>query len=763
MRKRSVMLTCMLLLGSVGTSEAGPPDAPDIVYIDGLPCNSLCQSYMAWSRKASSMSAQAALPPRSPKAHGATGMRGEASRSATRARMAKQAAPNSNEMRQAQIADSRPASNGVAVSNSRTIQERATAATAAEGPGQSAKGTDHSHYTEAVSPGVAEKAASASPDNRDHLVAILVARPEIKSVSDLTNKNIAVDDRQSASDAKLRTAIAAAGAGAVQLSEGQTKAINRLISGEVSAAVLTSIYPEAADWLPEIAGFTIFRIPLSPPPVKARLGSAGDAAAGSSARTTQQQVAAATALAENVTAGPAAPEQKANSTAEKTAAASPNNTDLLVALLMARPDIKSVSDLANKNVAIDARQSASSAIVRTAIAAAGATEVQLSEGQTAAIDRLINGEVPAAVLALVSPQAAEWFPEIAGFKILRVPLSPPALQARPEPAGQPAASPAAGPNTGTIQQQVTAATVIAEHVMTLRDAQKTAPASPNNDDRVVLLMARPDIKSISDLAGKDIAIDDRHSASNDRVRTALAAAGAAEVQLSEGQTKAIDRLIGGEVPAAVLTLVYPETGFPQFVGFKIFRIPLAPRSVQARLETAGKAAAASDTAPAKIPDSRPAGDAAANSSTRTILEQVAAATALAEHVTAAAVAAPEQKANNTAEKTAPASPNNDDRVALLMARPEIKSVADLASKNIAIDDRQSASSDSVRTAIAAAGASEVQLSEGQTKAISRLIGGEVPAAVLTLVSPEAAEWFPDIAGFKIFRVPLSPRSLKARL
>jgi hypothetical protein len=234
--------------------------------------------------------------------------------------------------------------------------------------------------------------------------------------------------------------------------------------------------------------------------------------------------------------------------------------------------------------------------------------------------------------------------------------------------------------------------------------------------------------------------------------------------LSEGQTKAIDRLIGGEVPAAVLTLVYPETGFPQFVGFKLFRIPLAPRSVQARLETAGKAAAASDTAPAKIPDSRPADGAAANSSTRTILEQVAAATALAEHVTAAAaVAPPEQKANNTAEKTAAASPNNDDRVALLMARLEIKSVADLASKSIAIDDRQSASSESVRTAIAAAGASEVQLSGGQTKAISRLIGGEVPAAVLTLVSPEAAEWFPDIAGFKIFRVPLSPRSLKARL
>jgi hypothetical protein len=39
----------------------------------------------------------------------------------------------------------------------------------------------------------------------------------------------------------------------------------------------------------------------------------------------------------------------------------------------------------------------------------------------------------------------------------------------------------------------------------------------------------------------------------------------------------------------------------------------------------------------------------------------------------------------------------------------------------------------------------------------------VPAAVLAVVSPEAAEWFPDIKGFKIFRIPLAPRSLKAHL
>jgi TRAP-type uncharacterized transport system substrate-binding protein len=773
MRKRWVMLTCMLFLGTAGTSEAAPPRSPDIAYIDGLPCNSLCQSYMAWSRKASSIAARPASAQRSPKAHGATQIRGEGSKHAA----ASNAAADPDTTRTS-IAGSPSRVGDAAVSNPATIQQHVTAATAVPGPEQKVKNTDRSDHAEAVLPGDAEKTAPASPNNTDHLVALLMARPEIKSVSDLTNKNIAIDAGQSGSNTNVRAAIAAAGATEVQLSEGQTKAINRLISGEVPAAVLTLVYPEAGEWRPEIAGFKIFRIPLSPRPLKARLEPAGDAAAGSSARTIQQQVMAATALAEHVTAAGAipAPEQKTNYAAEKTAPGSPNNTVHLVALLMARPEIKSVSDLASKNIAIDDRQSASNDSVRTAIAAAGAAEVQLSESQMTAIDRLINGEVPAAILTLVSPEAAEWFPEIAGFKIFRIPLSPRSLQAGLEPTGNAADksvkniadSPSTGgatanSNARTIQQ-VTAATVIAEYVVTLRDAEKAASASPNNTDlMVVLLMARPEIKSISDLTGKEIAIDDRHSASNGKVRTAIAAAGAAEVQLSEGQTKAINRLISGEVPAAVLTLVYPETGFPQFAGFKTFRIPLLPRSLEARLEPAGNAAAKPVTTPAKIADSPPTGGGAANSSTRTILEQVAAATALAEHVTAAA-AVPAPEPNNSAEKTASALPNNTDLlVALLMARPEIKSVSDLTNKSIAIDEGQSASIGSVRTAVAAAGATEVQLSEGQTKAVNRLISGEVPAAVLTLVSPEAAEWFPDIAGFKIFRIPLSPRSSKARL
>jgi TRAP-type uncharacterized transport system substrate-binding protein len=624
MSKSWMMLTCVLSLGSVGTSQAHPLDPPDIVYIDGLPCNRACQSYMAWSRQTSStMSGQPArtqLPQRSANAvvHHATGVRGSRLKPASRARIANQVVPIPREMPRAKAATLQPADNAAAKSDvppnnaspaassstgTRTIQEQVAAATAlaehgtaaamAQAPEQKSNNTGRSNGSETVPLSDAEKTASAPPNKANNLVALLMARPEIKSVSDLTNKKIAIDDRQSASNDSVRTAIAAAGATEVQLSNGQMRAIDRLISGEVPAAVLTSAYPEAAEWFPEIAGFKIFRIPLSPRSLQARLEPAGNAAAGST-RTIQEQVTAATAVAEHVTAA--------------AASASSNNTDLLVALLMARPEIKSVSDLTNKNVAIDDRQSASNGIVRSAIAAAGATEVQLNEGHTKAIDRLISGEVPAAVLTLVSPEAAEWFPEIAAFKVFRIPLSPRSLQARLETAG----NAAAGSNTRTIQEQVSAATAVAERMTVatavpalepkandkdrsnhseavLRgDAEKSAPASPNNANHLVaLLIARPEIKSVSDLTSRTIAIDDRHSASNGNVRTAIAAAGAADVQLSDGQTKAINRLISGELPAAVLALVSPEAaeGFPEVAGFKIFRIPLSPRSINERRDT----------------------------------------------------------------------------------------------------------------------------------------------------------------------------------
>jgi hypothetical protein len=204
----------------------------------------------------------------------------------------------------------------------------------------------------------------------------------------------------------------------------------------------------------------------------------------------------------------------------------------------------------------------------------------------------------------------------------------------------------------------------------------------------------------------------------------------------------------------------------------------APDSEPARAKIAEPrapsiAANTSEPAQARIADSHPADHAAAVSNSRTLRDQVTAATVVAERMTVAA-AAPEPNAVNTdradrgetapprdADMTASAAAIDPDLlVALVMARPEMKTPSDLANKNIAIDGEPSASNGSVRTAIVAAGAAEVQLSKGEAKAIDRLIAGEVPAAVLTLVSPEAAEAFPDIAGFMIFRIPLSP---KARL
>jgi len=439
-----MMLTCMLSLGSVGTSQAHPLDSPDIVYIDGMPCNRACQSYMAWSRQTASMSGHPApsqLSRRSANevADRATRVGGKQLKPAAHARIARRAVSFHREMPRARVTTWQPADNAAAKSDvppdkasaaassrtgTRTIQEQvataladhATAAAMAQAPEHKSNNTDRSNGSETVPLSGAEKTASAPPNNANNLVALLMARPEIKSVSDLTNKKIAIDDRQSASKDSVRIAIAAAGATEVQLSNGQTRAIDRLISGEVPAAVLTSAYPEAAEWFPEIAGFKIFRIPLAPRSLQARLEPAGNAAASSSSRTIQEQVTAATAVAEHVTAA--------------AASAPPNNANNLVALLMARPEIKSVSDLTNKNIAIDDRQSASNGNVRTAIVAAGAAEVQLSDGQTKAINRLISGEVPAAVLALVSPEAAEGFPEVAGFKIFRIPLSPRSIKER---------------------------------------------------------------------------------------------------------------------------------------------------------------------------------------------------------------------------------------------------------------------------------------------------------------------------------------------
>jgi hypothetical protein len=236
--------------------------------------------------------------------------------------------------------------------------------------------------------------------------------------------------------------------------------------------------------------------------------------------------------------------------------------------------------------------------------------------------------------------------------------------------------------------------------------------------------------------------------SSDRPEPAQAASIAASLPV-EAPKPEVKPEVKSEAKAEVPSEVKPEVALPPPATLEI-AAPPAKSEVAALPATA---AAAPPVAP------------------RTIQQQVAEATGIADRVTAITLArepagASDNQGKEAGEasdtgKTASASPDESDNlVALVLARPEINSLSDLNNKNIAIEEKQSAASGSVSAALMAAGAAEVQFSEVKSGAIEQLIKGEVPAAVLTLASREAAEWFPDIAGFRTFRVPLS---LKARL
>jgi hypothetical protein len=148
-------------------------------------------------------------------------------------------------------------------------------------------------------------------------------------------------------------------------------------------------------------------------------------------RSLQEQVLAALAVAEQIT-NAETPRTTDNHSADETKstyvgdpkAASPRDVGALVVLLISRPDVKAVSALKGLNVAIGAAQSNVEQEIHFALVAAGAAEAQLSVGDASPLDRLISKDVQAAVLKLVSPDAAEAFPDIKGFKVFRIPLTP---------------------------------------------------------------------------------------------------------------------------------------------------------------------------------------------------------------------------------------------------------------------------------------------------------------------------------------------------
>jgi hypothetical protein len=324
MSRKWTLLTLILFLGSGATLQAEPLDSPGVVYIDGQPCNRACQSYMDWSYRALSarrheereisvaVPAEVEIERIEPVAR-ATSYAGKAASngkaSGTKASNSKKiAAPNSappapaKEMPAATAAVSpKRAAEGpvVAIQKPKLKVESAdrppqtaaiaasqpTAALASKAPTSEVKPVakpevvlpppatlDIAAAPAAPASGTASdkareigKTAATSPDDPDNLVALVLTRPEINSLSDLNNKNIAITEKQSASSGRVSAALMAAGAAEVRFSEVKSSAIDRLISGEVPAAVVLASR-EVANLFPEVEGFRTFRVPL-----KARL------------------------------------------------------------------------------------------------------------------------------------------------------------------------------------------------------------------------------------------------------------------------------------------------------------------------------------------------------------------------------------------------------------------------------------------------------------------------------------------------------------
>jgi hypothetical protein len=333
---RCVFWIGILLLVFVGASQAAPMDSPDTIYIDGQPCNSFCQSYMAWSRAVSKGMAQAA--------------------------------PRSAKRRVARVREARP--------HERVAKHSAPGHPALGHAALGVKETAHVAHVEQEPP---------APNGK-----------EPPSASSIKEAPLPPSLPDAPPSVKQEPPSQVATAPQVDNAAPQAEPATKPAGGNSS--------PKTG--LPETTG------------------TVTPAAEAKATRPVREQVIAAAAVAERLSTEAASSEAASSTESGKPDSAAPNDGGRLVALVMSRPEIKSVADLTGANVAIDQGHSLSQTNVRTALVVAGATDVQLSAEDSNAIDRLVNGEVPAAVVALVSAEAAQAFPDIAGFRIFRLPLSP---------------------------------------------------------------------------------------------------------------------------------------------------------------------------------------------------------------------------------------------------------------------------------------------------------------------------------------------------
>jgi hypothetical protein len=285
--KRFKLLIGVLLLGSLAASKAEPQDYADVVYIDGLACNRFCQFYMARSHGLLTQQfADDHAKGQKAKGQEAKGQEAKAqealSAAALRDRLARMAAarnemprtrtaalqPGSADAESAHedVSDLHPETRATSVRDhlvtAAAIAEHLTTSVDAASELKAMNG-DRFDRLSVVTTDSGKRNATA-PGPADSRVVLVISRPEMKSISYLTRADIAIDGERSAIASSIRMALVTAGAFDVRLEAGKASAIDRLMRGEVQAAVLTLVSAEAARAFPDIDGFKIFKVALPP-------------------------------------------------------------------------------------------------------------------------------------------------------------------------------------------------------------------------------------------------------------------------------------------------------------------------------------------------------------------------------------------------------------------------------------------------------------------------------------------------------------------
>jgi hypothetical protein len=105
-----------------------------------------------------------------------------------------------------------------------------------------------------------------------------------------------------------------------------------------------------------------------------------------------------------------------------------------------------------------------------------------------------------------------------------------------------------------------------------------------------------------------------------------------------------------------------------------------------------------------------------------------------------------------------AQPQRLAQVLIVMARPDVKDVADLRDKSVLVDGAPLISNEQLKASFAAAGASGAEFKHGDENDIERFVRGEFAAAVVGVVAPGLANYTREIPGFHLLRVEVSPPS-----